>query len=183
MKKIVLGSLAVAALAGLAFGAANADNRGAGPIGGMGERPTFSELDADGDGSITIAEIRARASARFAESDTDGDGKLTAEELTAAVAARAAERAAVGMARMIEWRDTDGDGMLSEAELGGDTGPRIFMRLDADDDGKISAEEFAAMQSRAQKGRYGNDDEHGRGKHRGWNHERGEGRGMQGDRG
>ena len=171
MKKIVLGSLAVAAVAGLAFGVANADSRGAGPMGAMGERPTFQELDSDGDGGITIAEVKARSAARFAENDTNGDGKLSAEELTAAVAARAAERAAAGMARMIEWRDSDGDGMLSQAEMADDAGSRMFMRLDANDDGTISAEEFAAMQERGRIGRF----EGG--------HDRGEGRRMHGDRG
>ncbi|MGB5560321.1 MAG: calcium-binding protein [Paracoccaceae bacterium] len=175
MKKIVLGSLAVAAVAGLAFGVANADSRGAGPMGGMGERPTFQELDSDGDGGITIAEVKARSSARFVETDTNADGKLSADELTAAVAARAAERAGAGMARMIEWRDSDGDGMLSEAEMADNAGSRMFMRLDADDDGTISAEEFAAMQERGRMGR--SDGDHERGEHRG------EGRRMHGDRG
>ncbi len=92
MKKIVLGSLAVAAVAGLALGVANADSRGAGPMGGMGERPTFQELDSDGDGSITIAEVKARTFCRVLPKPTPtADGKLSAEELTAAVAARAAE--------------------------------------------------------------------------------------------
>lgn len=165
MNRIVFGSLAAAAVAGLAFGVANADSRGAGPMGGMGERPSFTELDADGDGSITIAEVKARSAAHFAESDTNGDGKLSADELTAAVAARAAERAAAGMARMIEWRDTDGDGMLSEAEMSDTAGSRMFARLDANDDGVISAEEFAAMEGR------------------GGRNQRGDRRGMHGDRG
>ena len=182
MQKIVLGSLAVAAVAGLALGVANADSRGAGPMGGMGERPSFTELDSDGDGSITIAEVKARSTARFAESDTDGDGKLTAEEMTAAMAARSAERAASRMAQMIEWRDTDGDGALSEAEMPGDSGQRMFMMLDADEDGAISAEEFSAMEERGRKGRFGGDRQHQRGEHRG-DHQHGGGHGMYGDRG
>ena len=82
MKKIVFGTLAATAVAALALGVAQADDRGAGPMGGM-ERPTFGELDSDGDGNITIAEVKARAAARFADNDADGDGKLTVEELTA----------------------------------------------------------------------------------------------------
>ncbi len=181
MNKIILGSLAVATVAGVAFGAAQADTRGAGFMGGV-ERTSFAELDSDGDGSITIAEVKARASARFAETDSNGDGKLSAEELTAAVAARAAERAAAGMARMIEWRDTDGDGLLSEAEIGDNAGPRMFNRLDADEDGTISAEEYSAMEERMRKGQFGGDREHRRGEHR-WDRSHGGGNGMQGDRG
>ncbi len=176
MKKVLLAGLAFSAISAGAFGWAQAQGRsegpmaGMGPMGGMDARPTFQDLDTDGDGSITIAEMKARSAARFAESDTDGDGKLTADELTAAMAARAAERAATAMARMIEWRDTDGDGALSQAEMSGDLGPRIFMNLDADDDGKISAEEFSAMQGRA---RMGPSDEggYGRGENRGWDDE------------
>ncbi len=169
MTRIVLASLAVA-VSGLAFGVANADSRGAGPMagaGGPGERPSFAELDTDGDGSITMAEVTARGAARFTEGDADGDGKLSAEELTAAIVARAAERAAAGVARMIEQRDTDGDGALSQAEMGGESGQRMFSRMDADDDGKISAEEFAVIEKRGHLGQFGGKGGHQGGERRG----------------
>ena len=179
MKNVVIGSTLAVVVAGLAIGAAIADSRGAGPMGGRGgmdERPSFTELDTDGDGNVTIAEMRARSAARFAEADTDGDGKLTSEELVAAASARTAERAAARMGRMIEWRDTDGDGMLSLAEMGGDAGPKMFERLDADDDGMISEEEFSAMQERGKmgRGREGHGERDGHGKR---------GKGMNSDRG
>jgi Ca2+-binding EF-hand superfamily protein len=182
-KKIVLGSLAVAALGALTLGAVNADSRGAGPMGGpmggMAERPSFEELDTDGDGNITIAEMRARAAARFGEADTNGDGKLTSEELVAAAAAQAAERAATAMARMIQWRDVDGDGMLSLGEMAGDAGPMIFMRLDGNDDGMISAEEFSSMQDRMEDRMQGQ--MQGQGRMQGQMHGDGQMQGRMGD--
>lgn len=57
---------------------------------------TFAELDADGDGQITVAEFRAAMSARgediaddeiksiFADADADGDGQISLAEFSAA---------------------------------------------------------------------------------------------------
>ncbi len=42
------------------------------------------ELDADGDGSITLAEMEATSVRMFGKSDANGDGKLAGEELTRA---------------------------------------------------------------------------------------------------
>lgn len=153
-RKTLLTGLAVTVLTtasvagGLAFAKGSMD-RGMGR--GM-ERPSFETLDADGDGTITIVEIRAFGTAKFNESDADGDGLLSAEELQAVAMTKAAERAEKMTARMIEWRDTDGDGLLSEAELGGGMDQRMFSRMDADDDGVISAEEYADAEKRG-KGR------------------------------
>jgi Ca2+-binding EF-hand superfamily protein len=49
---------------------------------------------------------------------------------------------------MIEHRDTDGDGMLSATEMGPKRpGNPLFGRMDANGDGVVSAEEFAAAQT------------------------------------
>lgn len=160
-RKTLLTGLAVTVLTtaslagGLAFAKGAADR---GMSHGM-ERPSFEVLDADGDGTITVVEIRAHSTAKFNEVDTDGDGLLSAEEMQAVALAKAAERAEKMTTRMIEWRDTDGDGLLSEAELGGGMDQRMFSRMDADDDGVISAEEYA----NAEKGGKGK----GRGQKRG----------------
>ena len=42
-----------------------------------GPRPDFSQLDANGDGQITQAEVKAFGAAEFAKADTDGNGSLT----------------------------------------------------------------------------------------------------------
>lgn len=131
------------------------------PMGGPGGdmRPGFEEFDADGDGSVTRAEVDAFRAGRFAEVDADGDGSVTREEFTAHVVARATERAA----EMFERLDADGDGALSRDALeargpGGALEGRIFAMLDADGDGAIAREEHdAAMERRA-----GMHEEHGR---------------------
>lgn len=120
---------------------------------GHDSAPSFEELDANGDGAISDAEIAAFHDARFAEFDTDGDGSLSEAELTAMAEAHAAERAAKGVARMIKRHDENGDGVLSADELPQPDGSRMFARVDADDDGVISAEEFeAAAEKRAERG-------------------------------
>ena len=50
-------------------------------MGAHGARVSFEELDADGNGEVTQAEVEAHRAARFAATDTDGDGKLSAAEI------------------------------------------------------------------------------------------------------
>ena len=67
----------------------------AGPGADMREaRPGFEMLDADGDGNISVAEMKAFGQSKFDEMDSNGDGVVTADEMAALAAARAAERAA-----------------------------------------------------------------------------------------
>lgn len=146
---LLIGGIAVSAMS-------SAEARGFGERHGPGpENISFEDLDVDGDGLITTADVEARKAARFAEIDANGDGQLTAEEIAAHAEARMAERAAKfadkaakRTERMIERNDENGDGTISLAELGGDRADRMFDRLDEDGDGAISAEEFDAMKKR-----------------------------------
>lgn len=148
--KIVVGTIALVAVSAAALMAVPvfAKGQGHGQMGGQGDRPSFETLDTDGDGSITIVEIKARAVEKFAQQDTNGDGILTVEELTTAMLERARTHTEEKIERMISWRDTDGDGALSQAELGGGMGERMFNRLDANKDGAISEEEFEVASER-----------------------------------
>lgn len=144
----------------LAMGAVSLSTLAADAAGGPrgGERPDFSEIDANGDGALTQAEIETfmatRGQARFTEADANGDGELSREELIAARDSRAEGR----IDRMIERLDSDGNGSLSQAELEemrdrmqerrGDRRGMRFERLDANDDGAISEEEWTAQKSR-----------------------------------
>lgn len=128
----------------------------AGP-GRHGERASFEQLDGDGDGQITKAELEAHRAAQFASRDTDGDGLLSAEELGTAVRQRASERAAA----MIERFDANGDGLLAPDEMPtGRRGGDMFDRIDADNDGAISQQEFADARAGA-KQRFGHRRGHG----------------------
>jgi hypothetical protein len=72
-------------------------------------------LDVDGDGKLQLAEVEASAAKQAAEIDADADGAISAAEMQAWHEAQRAKRA--------------------EARL---------QRLDANQDGKVSVDEFAA---------------------------------------
>jgi len=83
MKRIFLSLPVLAVLAAVQPAAAD---RGRPP------RPTFAELDADGNGSVTeeefVAPLLEHASERFAVIDANDDGVITEVELEAARPAR-----------------------------------------------------------------------------------------------
>ncbi|OIQ46216.1 MAG: calcium-binding protein [Roseobacter sp. MedPE-SW] len=122
--------------------------------GGMGAKMSFEELDADGNGEISKAEMEAHKAARFSTADGNGDGKLSAEELVAQAQKHAAKR----VEKMISHLDSDGDGMLSAEEMsnrGGRHGD-MFKRVDRDGNGAVSKEEFEqAREHRGGKRRNG----------------------------
>lgn len=124
------------------------------------ERPTFSQLDADGNGEITVEELSNRGAARFAEADSDGNGELSREELLARSEGANERR----VDRMLERADSDGNGALSQAEIeamreargGGNRGAeriaKMMERVDTDGSGTISQAEYdAAIAKRAER--------------------------------
>jgi Ca2+-binding EF-hand superfamily protein len=157
MKKIVLGG---AALAALAASAAFAHPHG-------GEGPRAGQ-------PLTRADLEARIDARFARADADRDGYVTQAELRAraeAARARRGERRGPGRQAAFERLDTDRDGMISRAEfearpamrgergrgerlgvrgqggarMGGfGFGGRAFAAADANRDGRVSRAEARA---------------------------------------
>jgi Ca2+-binding EF-hand superfamily protein len=152
MKSRVLTG-AILVVAGLAAASAVvADQRGAfgGQRGeGRMQAMTFADLDTDGDGLFTPADIEGRADARFSALDADGDGSVSRDEFLAHSAARASERAG----DMFDRLDADGDGVLSRDAIAALGGPgqgveRMISRFDADGDGALSAEEFETAQAR-----------------------------------
>ncbi|TBX29278.1 hypothetical protein TK43_01030 [Roseovarius sp. JS7-11] len=136
------------------------------------ERPSFTELDADGNGELTLEEMLAHREARFAEADTDGDGNLSRDEMIAA----AMGRVEASIDRRMERFDDNEDGMLSANELDdmrprGPGPERLFSRMDEDGDGVVSAEEFetaAANMMQRRSGMGGQGRHGGGGEGHGW---------------
>jgi len=157
MKIAKLSVLVVASLVATGAGAALALETANG-------RMTFEQLDVDGNGEITREDLEMLPDARFAEMDADGSGDISEAEFVAAAQARAGEAAARMFARL----DADGDGVLSQDALAarGHDGGRLrrIMRLDSDDSGGISAEEFEAGMERLVRRHRG----HRRGEGGGW---------------
>ncbi len=145
----------------------------------------FADLDTDGDGKITEAELTARAETlaadRLAGVDADSDGVVTAEELEAQILAQIGERRQDGVgqrqgrqaadpatmaktmvARMLAARDANEDGVLSGEELSPAADiAALIDRFDSDDDNAWSKEEFAQVS--AGKGGFGDRGRDGRG--------------------
>lgn len=126
--------------------------------GGPGPRASFEELDANGDGNLTQAEMQAHRKARLASADTNGDGAISRAELEAQLSANAGERAAKRVDRMMKHLDTDSDGSISASELetaasekAGKRAGRGFSRADTDGNGSISKAEFEAMDKKGGK--------------------------------
>jgi len=120
-----------------------------------GERPTFEQLDTNGDGSLSKAEMTAQIDARFAKVDTNGDGALTAQELVARAPEDKKERATKRADRMIKRNDANNDGKLTRDEMPRRNIDRMFKKVDADNNGAISKAEFDAVKEKRKGKRHG----------------------------
>lgn len=104
--------------------------------------PAFAQgplraADADGDGVITQAEFQANSQKNFANLDKDGDGSLTVEELQAQGGGRLGGGRFAGAGGGAP-REPMSQAQFEERAL------QRFARLDADADGKLTAEELRA---------------------------------------
>ena len=124
--------------------------------GGQSISELLSEMvkkkDADQNGSLNIDEMGVEESL-FSQIDTDGDGSVTAEELQAELEKKIAELGLVSgqmgeaefslrVSQLISENDVDEDGSLSLEELGSDQA--VFDSLDKNRDGVVSADELRA---------------------------------------
>jgi Ca2+-binding EF-hand superfamily protein len=159
-------ALTLTSTAAMAFGGKDGDR---GPMGRKGGfmQMEFADVDLDKNGQITVEDLQAAAKARFDTADANGDGALTLDELKAQAEKRMAERmASKGDGKgerkgkmfekrmgwklddMLAKKDADGNGSLSFDEMSPDVAKleRMIDRFDTDDDNAISAAEFDAAQ-------------------------------------
>lgn len=97
---------------------------------------TFSLLDTDGDGKISLAEIRAEQARLIAAADLNGDGKLSVDEF---------RRwgwwfQKLQTTTLFDLMDADGDQSLTAEEIANPSA-RWFKRYDKDADGGVTGEE------------------------------------------
>lgn len=101
----------------------------------------IAQMDGDGDGAISRAEMDAAQSQRFASLDADGDGLVSEAEFVDATKARGGGRMADRMAQRFARTDADGNGFATQNEFK-DAGGARFDRMDADGDGLVTADEM-----------------------------------------
>ncbi len=100
----------------------------------------FKQLDANGDGVISISDLLAISDRRVKLMDGNGDGVITRAELMVYLQQRAARRTAKTLARL----DRNGDGGISRAEAG-EADWRRLARADADGDKVVTRRELTAQ--------------------------------------
>lgn len=142
--------LAVSLLSALASGAAMAAIQSDAATGAVPAQKThmgFAQLDKNGDGKIDRGEAAAapRLAERFDRLDADKDGSVTAAEMKAAHGDRREGRRGGWMKA-----DTDKDGRISQAEAAADPKlSGRFAQMDSNHDGYLDRTDFAArMQQR-----------------------------------
>ena len=121
------------------------DGRRGGRDAGFGMRGIaglFAEVDQDGDGSITQADIDAYLEAQRTGADADGDGAVSLAEFEAIWL----EQTRQAMTRTFQGLDADASGEITEAELSERFGG-VVARMNRDGDGALT------LQDRARGGR------------------------------
>ncbi|MFT7403323.1 EF-hand domain-containing protein [Zhongshania sp.] len=123
------------------------------------ERKLRPHFDLNGDGTVTTIELSEYRQAEFAKMDLNGDGNLSREEVTEYKAQLKAERKAKKKDRF-DRADTNEDGQVSADEFAAST-DKMAKRMDRNGDGTIDRREmFKAMRSHGDEG---HDGEHHKG--------------------
>lgn len=139
LKLALTGSLAALLIAAPALNSpvqAQSADKGMKSGDGASVSRTFSLLDTDGDGKISLAEIRAEQARLIAAADLDGDGKLSVDEFRR----RGWWFQKLHTTTLFDLMDSDGDQTLTADEIANPSA-RWFKRYDKDADGGVTTEE------------------------------------------
>jgi hypothetical protein len=171
----LLGGIAAAGMA--AAQAGPPDGPPAGPM--MGHRGGLDcpAIDTDGNGSLSRAELVARASERLARADANGDGTLDRAEIVAAMPGPhgglvnlfAPDPGEAFADRLLAMMGATETGQVTIADMAGKRVNFLFAFADTDRDAAISQAEADAMREERRGGRgerHGR--HHGKGRPGGW---------------
>jgi Ca2+-binding EF-hand superfamily protein len=109
-----------------------------------------ADMDADADGKFSEAELSAALAKRATNMDANSDGFIDSVEVEAYHVARKAERREARFARMSESLDANNDGKLSVDEFAAGAHDRM-MKRDRNGDGVIERGEGRGGQRRGQR--------------------------------
>lgn len=124
---------------------------------GMGNRQLACRIalaDTDGDGALTVEEITARKEAVRAHIDSDGDGEISRKERRLARKDRRESGPGACSAEAIRFQqiDANSDGQISSQEFAAQS-EKIFGRLDRNGDGVLQQEELRRLNRGGRQGR------------------------------
>lgn len=146
------------ATAGLLIGSvALADHHGDGMHGHQGKEarmPMFGLFDENKDGKLSREEVQKGVDKMFTDIDTNKDGTISQEEMRAHHKSMH-DKMQSQMQERWKAADKDGDGALSRAEVDAAKMPmlsRDFDKLDANKDGKLTADELRNMMMQRRQG-------------------------------
>ena len=94
-------------------------------------------FDTDGNGSVSLPEIRAEQKRIAGAADVNGDGVLSVDEFRR----RGRLIRSLGATSLFDMLDTDGDRKVSQAEIEAPSA-RWFKRYDANGDGAVATDEL-----------------------------------------
>jgi hypothetical protein len=117
-------------------------------------RAIFAQVDADGNGAITQAEVDAFRTAQVAAADASGDGNLSLDEFATVYAQIMRPQ----MVDAFQALDEDGDGAVTAAEMDARFGS-VVAEMDRNGDGALSPDDRPKRGDRGGRGNRGGDND------------------------